>query len=47
MFLADTLSHYAPQNGPEVALDIAIHHVDITPEKKLEFQETVQDDPLL
>ena len=47
MLLADTLSHYAPQNGSEVALDITIHHVHITPEKKLEFQETIQDDPLL
>ena len=47
MLLADILSCYAPQNGPEVALDIAIHHVQITPEKKLEFQETIQDDPLL
>ena len=47
MLLRDTLSHYAPQNGPEVVLDIAIHHVHITPEKKLEFQETIQDDPLL
>ena len=26
---------------------IAIHHVHITPEKKLEFQRTIQDDPLL
>ena len=47
MLLADTLSHYVPQNGPEVALDIAIYHVHITPEKKFEFQETIQDDPLL
>ena len=28
-------------------LDIAIHHVYIAPEKKLEFQQTIQDDPLL
>ena len=47
MLLADTLSRHAPQNGSEVALDIAIPHVHITPEKKLEFQETIQDDPLL
>ena len=33
MLLADTLSHYAPQNGPEVALDIAIHHIHIDPEE--------------
>ena len=47
MLLADALSHYAPQNGPEVALDIAIHHVHITPKKKLEFQRSIQDDPPL
>ena len=47
MLLADTLSCYAPQNGSEVAVDIAIHYVHITSEKKLEFQETIQDDPLL
>ena len=28
-------------------LDIAIHHIHITPEKKLQFQQTIQDDPLL
>ena len=47
MLLADTLFCYAPQNGPEVALDISIHHVHITPEKKLEFQKRIQDDSLL
>ena len=47
MLLTDTLSCYALQNGPELALDIAIHHAYITSEKKLEFQETIQDKPLL
>ena len=47
MILTDALSRYAPQVGPEVPLDIAIHHIHITPEKKLEFQQTIQDDPLL
>ena len=47
MLVADTLSRYFPLVGLEVALDIAIHHVHITPEKKLEFQSTIQDDPLL
>ena len=47
MLLADTLSCYAPQNGPEVAHDSTIHHMHITPEKKLKYQETIQDDPLL
>ena len=47
MLIADALSRYSPLVGPEVALDIAIHHVHIIPEKKLEFQRTIQDDPLL
>ena len=47
MILTDALSRYAPQVGPEVPLDITIHHIHITPEKKLEFQQTIQDDPLL
>ena len=47
MLLSNVFSHYAPQNGPEMALDITIHHVHITPEKKLEFQEIIQHDPLL
>ena len=47
MLIVDVLSRYSPLIGPEVALDIAIHHVHITPEKKLEFQRTIQDDSLL
>ena len=47
MLVADTLSHYTPMPAPEVALDLAIHHVHITPEKKLAFQQSIQDDPLL
>ena len=47
ILVADALSRYSPLVGPEVALDIAIHHVHITPEKKLEFQRTIQDAPLL
>ena len=47
MLVADTLSCYAPMPTPEVALDLAIHHVHITPEKKLAFQQSIQDDPLL
>ena len=34
MLVADALSRYSSLVGPEVALDIAIHHVHITPEKK-------------
>ena len=47
MTLTDALSQYAPQVDPEVPLDITIHYVHITPKKKLEFQQTIQDDPLL
>ena len=47
MFVADTLSRYTPMPAPEVALDLAIHHMHITPEKKLAFQQSIQDDPLL
>ena len=47
MLITDVLSRYSPLIGPEVALDIAIHHVHITPKKKLEFQKTIQDDSLL
>ena len=46
MIPADALSCYAPQVGPEVTLNIAIQHIDITPEKKLEFKQTIDDDPL-
>ena len=47
MLIADVLSRYSPLISPEVALDIVIHHVHITPEKKLKFQRTIQDDSLL
>ena len=47
MILTDALSRYVPQVFPEVPLDIAIHHIHITPEKKLEFQQIIQDNPLL
>ena len=47
MLIADAPSRYSPLISPEVALDIEIHHVHITPEKKLEFQRTIQDDSLL
>ena len=47
MILNNALSRYAPQVCPEVPLDIAIHHIHITPEKKLGFQQIIEDDPLL
>ena len=47
MLIADVLFRYSPLIGLEVALDIATHHVHITPVKKMEFQKTIQEDPLL
>ena len=47
MVVADTLSRYAPMPAPTTELDLAIHHVHITPEKKKAFQESIQEDPLL
>ena len=47
MLAADTLSCYTLMPALEVALDLAIHHMHITPEKKLAFQQSIQDDPLL
>ena len=38
---------YSPLIGLEVELNKAISHIHIIPEKKLEFQRTIQDDPLL
>ena len=34
MLVADALSRYSHLTGPEVVLDVAIHHIHITPEKK-------------
>ena len=41
------LSHYAPLKAPEICLEITIHHVHITPNRKTEFQTHIQDDLLL
>ena len=47
MLVADTLSRYAPIPAPDIALDLAIHHVHITLEKKIAFQQSIKEDPLL
>ena len=47
MLVADTLSRYAPIPAPDIALDLAIHHVHITSEKKIAFQQSIKEDPLL
>ena len=40
MLVADALSHYAPLKAPEIPLDIAINHVHITPDRKIEFPDS-------
>ena len=34
MVLLDSLSHFHPKPGPEIALDIAIHHADLSSVQK-------------
>ena len=38
MALQDTLSHFKPKPGPEIALDIAIHHACLYPVQKEALQ---------
>ena len=47
MLVADTLSQYVPMPALHIALDLAIHHVHITPEKKIAFQQSIKEDPFL
>ena len=47
MTLPDALSRYDPQPGPEIALDIAIHHAHLTTQWKTAFQEAIAADPEL
>ena len=47
MLVADSLSHYAPHDTSEILLDIAINHIHITLQRKMEFQASILDDPLL
>ena len=46
MLVAEALSHYAPLKAPEIPLDITINHVQITPDRMIEFQTLIQDDSL-
>ena len=39
MPLPDTLSQFSPHPGPDVPLDIAIHHAHLSPERKEAFQQ--------
>ena len=47
MTLPDSLSRYHPQPGPEIALDIAIHHAHLETQQKMAFQEAIATDPKL
>ena len=43
--LPHTLSWFSPCPGPDILLDIAIHHVCLSPEKKEAFQQAFVSDP--
>ena len=41
MILADALSRYHPQPGPEIPLDIVIHHTQLTTQCKSAFKDAI------
>ena len=45
MVIPDTLSHFSPHPGPDLPLDIAIHHACIMPDHKEAFQQAFVNDP--
>ena len=45
MALPDTLSWFSPHPGPDIPLDIAIHHVCLCPERKEAFQQAFVSNP--
>ena len=45
MVIPDTLSQYSPWPGPNLPLDIAIHHAHIMPDCKEAFQQAFINDP--
>ena len=47
MTLPDALSRYHPQPGPEIPLDIVIHHTHLTTQQKTTFQDAIAADPEL
>ena len=47
MALSDALSRYHPQSGPEIPLDIAIHHTHLTTQWKTAFLDAIAADPEL
>ena len=45
MVIPDTLSHFSPQPGPDLPLDIAIHYACIMADHKEAFQQAFVNDP--
>ena len=45
MALSDTLSWFSPHPGPDIPLDIAIHHACLSPERKEAFQKAFVSNP--
>ena len=45
MVISDTLSQFSPHPGPDLPLDIAIHHTRIMPDCKEDFQQAFINDP--
>ena len=47
MTLPDALSRYHPQPGPEITLNMAIHHTHLTSQRNTAFQDLIAADPEL
>ena len=47
MLVANSLSQYVLLDTLDIPLDIAINHMHITSQDKIEFQAAIHDDPLL
>ena len=45
MVIPNTLSHFSPCPSPDVTLDIAIHHANLSPDCKEAFQQAFISDP--
>ena len=45
MVIPDTLSQFSPHPGPDLPLDIALHHACIMPDYKESFQQAFINDP--
>ena len=44
MALSNALSHFSPSSGPDIPLDIAIHHARLSPDWKEAFQQAFMSD---